>query len=423
MNKTWDVVIIGSGLAGYVAANYLGRSSLRVLLIEKSKFYGGRAKTDLIQKQNFNLGPHALYKRGAAMPILDDLGIQLDGSSPKTGGWLINEDQIYKAPFSPLSIFSTNLLSWRERVAWIRVILKISKTNIENMDDITFKEWVLKTSNVMTIQTLLYTLARLATYCDAPDKASAKVILTHLQRVLSGVLYVDYGWQTIIDQLHNQAITHGVQIKKQSTVKQIFVEENNSFTLTLTNDVIHAKQVLYTGDPHHLNHLLMNTTLDSFLDEIIPVKAATLDVALRKLPQPNNSFTLRMDQPYYYSLHSRYAKLSEERNSHILHVLKYHKPEENVDFKTIKQELENFLERIQPGWRNYEITSRFLPNITVSQRLPLVGDEDMLRNSKTAIRNLFIAGDWASPYSILSDAAIATGKQSAKEMMGELDAN
>ena len=37
MNQTYDVVIIGGGLAGYVAANYLVKAGLSILLLRTSK--------------------------------------------------------------------------------------------------------------------------------------------------------------------------------------------------------------------------------------------------------------------------------------------------------------------------------------------------------------------------------------------------
>ena len=41
MAQKWDVVIIGGGLAGYVAANYLAKSKLSILLLEKGNKSGG----------------------------------------------------------------------------------------------------------------------------------------------------------------------------------------------------------------------------------------------------------------------------------------------------------------------------------------------------------------------------------------------
>jgi phytoene dehydrogenase-like protein len=121
--------------------------------------------------------------------------------------------------------------------------------------------------------------------------------------------------------------------------------------------------------------------------------------------------------PLYYSVHSPYARFSDETNNVILHVFKYHHPDDIHDGTSVKNELEQFLTKLQPGWQEYVIAKRFIPNITVNQRLPQIGDEQKLQRSKTEIPGLYIAGDWASPDSILADGAASSGKQAAEEIL------
>lgn len=59
-HKTWDVVVIGGGLAGLTASVYLARGGKSVLLFEKSPSLGGRAITTRKDGALFNLGAHAL---------------------------------------------------------------------------------------------------------------------------------------------------------------------------------------------------------------------------------------------------------------------------------------------------------------------------------------------------------------------------
>jgi len=42
-NKTWDVEVVGGGLAGMAAAIYLARGGKSVLVLEKAPSAGGRA--------------------------------------------------------------------------------------------------------------------------------------------------------------------------------------------------------------------------------------------------------------------------------------------------------------------------------------------------------------------------------------------
>ena len=75
------------------------------------------------------------------------------------------------------------------------------------------------------------------------------------------------------------------------------------------------------------------------------------------------------------------------------------------------------MEKLQPGWQNYEIASRFIPKIIVNQRLPQIQDEQRFLRSETDIPGLYIAGDWTSSEHILADAAVYTGKKAAEEII------
>lgn len=89
-----------------------------------------------------NLGPHALYKKGKAKSILNELGISLSGKSPKLGGILIENNIEYAAPLSPLELFTTRLLNGKERMEWIAVLLKVMSIDPENLAKQTFQQWV-----------------------------------------------------------------------------------------------------------------------------------------------------------------------------------------------------------------------------------------------------------------------------------------
>ena len=421
MTQKWDVVIVGGGLAGYVAANYLAKSNLSVLLLEKGTKVGGRARTEKMKQQYFNLGPHALYKRGKAVPILEELGVNLNGTSPKISGTVIENNMEYAAPFSPFGIFTTHLLTWKERLEWITTMTKVIRIVPEKLAQQTFQQWVEQAVPSKKVKSLLYLLGRLATYCNSPEQVSAKIMVSHLKSVMGGVLYLDGGWQTIIDQLHDKAIISGVQVQSPTAVIQIDPVEPNHFKIVLSNDAeIHANYVISTTGPHELQKMLADKSThaqSNFFTQIKPVRGATLDVALMQLPNPKQLFAMGITDPFYYSVHSPYARLSDDKKSAVLHVFKYHHPDDSIDSNKVKTELEKFIEKMQPGWQKYVITSRFLPQISVNQRLPRIGDEQELHRSKTEIPGLYIAGDWASPDSILAEGATSSGKQAANDIL------
>jgi phytoene dehydrogenase-like protein len=424
MTQKWDVVIIGGGLAGYVAANYLAKTNLSILILEKGAKVGGRARTERIHQQYFNLGPHALYKKGKAKPILEELGVQLMGKSPKQSVTLIDQEMKYVAPFSPLGLLSTNYLNWKERLDWMGILLKIQQMNPAELANLSFKNWVVKATSSEKVQNLLFILARLSTYCHGPDVLSAKLIMTHIKIALGGVLYLDYGWQSLIDQLHNQAVIKHVNVQTRTNVKEITQVDDGHFKLeTSTSQDVTSRYVISTIGPHELNQILSESVIMSqreFFSDISSVQGATLDVALTVLPDPNQLFAMGINEPMYFSVHSHYAQLSDHSNSVILHVFKYYQNKESIDVKKVQLELEQFLEKVQPGWQKFVITKRFIPQITVNQRFPLVGDEPKLvPRSKTTIPGLYIAGDWTSPDYILSEAAISSGKAAADAIISK----
>lgn len=420
MNQKWDVVIVGGGLAGYVAANELSKYNLSILILEKAKNVGGRARTYKINHQYLNIGPHAFYKNGKAKSILEEFGVKLNGKSPKLDGIIVENNINFTAPLTPLGLFSTRLLNWKERIEWIAVLMKVNCIDTDKLEELTFEQWVKQIAQSKKVQSLLYVLSRLATYCHAPDKMSAKLIVSHLKTVLGGVLYLDDGWQTIIDQLHNKAVISDVQVQSSTAVKQITPVKQNHIKLVVSGgEEVFGKHVICTTSPTELNKILDEKVSfqNNFFTQTIPVKGATLDVALSELPNPKRLFAMGLSNPLYFSVHSNYARLSENGKSAVLHVFKYHYPDEQIDVKKVQYELEHFLEKMQPGWEKYKITSRYFPQITVNQRLPQIGDEHKLHRSETGIPGLYIAGDWASPHSILAEGAICSGIQAAEEII------
>jgi len=427
MTYKWncDVLIIGAGLTGYTAAHFTAKSNLSVMLLEKSGTTGGRAKTNTMNGHYFNLGPHAVYRKGVGYAILEQLGIMLSGQSPKLDGELYDNGSTHAAPVYLGGMLSTTYLNWKERLEWLNAVWHIFRFVPEQAADQTYQQWIEKHAHSEKVRHLLRSLGRLATYCHAPELVSAKTTLSHIKQALGGVLYLDGGWQSMIDQLHNRAVLLGVEVKAGSGVKQIEPLTGGGFRIVLTDgEELLTKTVIYTAGPQELLGMLGEhapPVQQSFFSRITPIKGAVLDVALSQLPRPKRLFAIGTEEPYYYSVHSNYARLSDNRNAVILHVQKYLHPAEQADPEHVKTELEHVLEQLQPGWKSYKLAGRFMPHVTVNQRLPKAGDNEELKQALTAMPGLYLAGDWSSPDYMLLDGALSSAKAAAERLISQFE--
>ncbi len=78
IEKTYDTIIVGGGIAGLTATAYLAREGQAVLLIEKNKELGGLVNTFSRNGFHFDAGVRALEDAGIILPMLKDLNIELE---------------------------------------------------------------------------------------------------------------------------------------------------------------------------------------------------------------------------------------------------------------------------------------------------------------------------------------------------------
>lgn len=76
--QKYDTIIVGGGIAGLTSAAYLARAGQKILLIEKNGEFGGLVNSFVKDGFHFEAGVRALESAGIIIPMLHDLGIELD---------------------------------------------------------------------------------------------------------------------------------------------------------------------------------------------------------------------------------------------------------------------------------------------------------------------------------------------------------
>ena len=78
MNKEYDAIVVGGGMAGLTSAAYLCRAGVRTLLVEKGEKPGGLVNTFWHQGFAFDAGIRAFENSGILFPMLKSLGIEIE---------------------------------------------------------------------------------------------------------------------------------------------------------------------------------------------------------------------------------------------------------------------------------------------------------------------------------------------------------
>jgi phytoene dehydrogenase-like protein len=421
-----NVVIVGGGIAGLAASIYLARGGRTVTLFEKRRYLGGRAVTHLRHGYRFNLGPHAFYRGGAGSQVLRELGIPVRGGVAKGAGIALYGQDRYRLPGSIWSLSITRLLSIPDKFEAARLLWRVRRLKKpEQFAEISAQEWLDRNAVRPRVRETLAALLRVSTYCNELEKLHAGAALNQLRLAMRGVIYVDEGWQKIVDGLHTSAVTAGVNFVTSSRVVRVnhngavssieiggLEVDSQSETLSYVGPdskeqprgtALTADTVLLAVEPSTARQLIGEVSWP----EMTPILLSTLDVALSKLPQPKKTFALGIDRPLYFSVHSRWAQLTPKGGA-LIHVSRYGGGDE--------AELETLLDEMQPGWRDSVVHCRFLPSMVVSNAL--MPPAPATRPSPiTPVRGLYLAGDWVGDVGLLSDAALASARSAAKAIL------
>ncbi len=407
-------IIIGSGVAGLVAATKIAQSGNTAVVLEKSAALGGRAATREKNGFSFNLGPHALYRDGYLRRTLQSFGIDPSGAvAGGNGGFAIHRDQMHTLPTGFLSLLTTDLLPLPAKFEFATLLSRIGSLDAAAIQRETLERWLATHVRHQLVRDVVKMLVRVTTFTNAPELQSAGAAIEQLQLGARGnVLYVDGGWQTIVDELRRVATQSGSEIVASAPAVAIERTGRTATAVRLADGrLFPASAVVITGGPYDVD-TLAGTSFGTTVRP--PVRHATLDIALRSLPNGRRLVAFGVDRPLYFSVHSAVAKLAPAGGA-LLHVSRYLGIDERADRET-ECDLERLVDQLQPGWRDVLEYKQFVPNLTVTHSmLTAEGGGTAGRPSPrlAEYENVFIAGDWVGASGQLSDAAAASAVEAA----------
>ncbi len=366
-------LVIGGGLAGLLTSIELANHGIQATLIEP-KAPGGRARSQRLLGQTFNLGPHALYRRGHLMRILSKHGLTLLGGDPLAlKSTLRMQDGLHPLPGSLPALLTHPVLAG----ARINTLLKLAL----RPKDMDVDTWL---SDLPPLpRSFLYALLRLSTYAPNPGSLSAPAAFDQLQLAQGGVLYLHGGWQSLVQGLVEKAKEKGVTLVRERATE------------------VRAGWVRTEAGTHSADEVIVATTAPTAqkltgleLSQEL-VLASCLDLGFAERPA-GPSFCLDLERPIYASMHSDSAALG---TGAVLHLMHYG--------RCSRQVLEQWADAQYPAWREAQ-TKRWLPALQVSHGLLRAG---VPRPSARQAPGLLLAGDYVGPHGMLADACAASAEQ------------
>ena len=410
-----DVIIVGGGLAGLAAATYLARAGRSLTLFEQAAVVGGRARTRKQGAFSLNQGAHALYLDGPAEQVLHELGVPYSGHVPLFSTIAgIEEGNLSILPATPRSMLSSRALRPSDKLELMRVLGSVHQMNPHAFQGMSWQEWLERHVRKPRVRQLLSVLVRLNTYTHAPAILDAGLAIKLLKENPK-VYYLDDGWQTLVDGLRQAARQAGGKIVTGARVEAIEYDDTALTVCLKGGEMCSASAVLVATDPASTSALVdggKHEVLRRWAAEAVPAQVACLDVALRRLPNPQHLFALGIDRPLYFSVHSAIAHLAPE-GSALIHTMKYFSPGEPREPKADERELEELLDLAQPGWRSEVVERQFLPHMLASNAIVKAQQGGMRGRPGPVvpgIRNLYVAGDWVGPEGQLSEASLASAR-------------
>jgi len=410
-NEPRTVVVVGAGLAGLTAAATAAEQGARVTLLEARAHTGGRARTAVVGGFHLNQGAHALFRGGAAWATLAELGVTPRATSPDAtlACGLRADGSLAPLPGSARTLVGTHLVGARAKLGLARLFARPERMLATVAPGTSMQEWIDGRGRDPDLRALLALLSRVATYTGDLDALDARAgVAQVVQATLHGVVYLDDGWQQLVDALQDAASARGVRVQPCAKVATIDARPDGFVVRTVDAEVDADAVVYAAGGPEHLDAALrgVSPTVAEWSRREHPVTVTTLDLALRTLPVPARRIVFGLDEPIYFSVHTPAARLVDGPGD-VAHLLWY-----GDDADDPRARLEALLDRAQPGWRDEVLDVRSGRRLVVAHGRPLPGRgvEGRPPVGVPDVRGLFVAGDWVGREGLLADAVFASAR-------------
>jgi 2-polyprenyl-6-methoxyphenol hydroxylase-like FAD-dependent oxidoreductase len=428
MERHWDVIVVGAGLAGLTAAATAAGAGASVLVLDGQR-PGGRASTDELSGYRFNRGAHAFYRGAAGRGVLDRLGVGVRGASPILDGARVRRrDRVGALGLRPAGIARSRMLTTGDKARIARVFAGVPRWKPATLADRSAAAWFDELGLVGGAREFAEMLARTATYVVDMAGVSADLVAAQIQMALQdGVEYLHGGWSTMVDALAGAARRRGAEIHAGARVRLVAPDGGRVRVAVAANDAVPngsdggaisdrgtllARRVVIAAGSPAASAALLPDRPTAWDDLGPPARAACLDMGFAS--PPDMTVLLGLDRPLYLIRHCPPAALAPPGGS-VVHGLRYLRPDEDPSPEAARAELVEHA-RVAGIDPDAAALVRYLHRMTVVGAVPVagVGLAGRVDVGHTGHDGVLVAGDWVGPRGHLADAALASGEDAGR---------
>jgi squalene-associated FAD-dependent desaturase len=443
------VVIIGGGLSGLAAGVDLAEQGVRVIVLEKRPYLGGRAYsfTDKITGDVIDNGQHLMmgcyHHTLSFFEKIGSLGKLKFQSNPQVN--FLQDDGAggvrsanFKCPPlpAPLHLLAglarLETIGWRERISALRVGLGLRRLNGSSakLADITVREWLNELRQPELIQRRFWDVVALATLNEAPEIASADMFARVLDQAFlhtrrdSTILISKVGLSELYtDQARDFIESRDGKVRLNADVEKIEFGPTCAHGVLLRGgEYIEADTVICAVPYFALRRILTTNVIagmDSSMEQFKSSPIVSINLWYDK-PVTDLEFTCLLDSRIEWVFNKNAITGDQERSRQHLALVKSGarhfalRPKEELIAIAVSE-----MNRFFPAARRQQPIHAFVVrehDATISHTVSIA----RLRPSqRTPFSNFFLAGDWTDtglPATI--EGAVWSGQECARLIGG-----
>ena len=354
------------------------------------------------------------------MEVLGELGVEPAGSTPPPDAWGLIGHKTLTLPSGPKSLLFTRLLSPRAKAEVARVLGGLRKVRLAKLCELSAEQWIRSVASHEVVAQYLAAVLRVSTYSDRLDLVSADAAVGQLQSAIAdGVMYVDGGWQSLVDALRAGAVGAGAEIRTNTMVEEVTTDGRVWQVGSGGTSWRAGAVILAAGGPKTVDRIVPGVDAGWVASAGPEVEAAVLDMALTR--PPRRRFVLGLEEPLYGSVHGPPADHAPDGCAALV-LARYGGVPADSAPDAVKTELRNLASHM--GVVDDDVVfSSFQRRLAVTGGLPMASQGGLAGRPGVVVPDrlgLFAAGDWVGSSGLLADAALASARSAAAAAVSHL---